>query len=49
VLSRPAVREQLSKVGAEVRLSSTQEFGALLNDEVAKWKKVRDTAGLVAK
>ena len=49
VLSRPAVREQLSKVGAEVRLSSPQEFGALLNDEVAKWKKVRDAAGLQPK
>jgi tripartite-type tricarboxylate transporter receptor subunit TctC len=49
VLSRAAVREQLSKVGAEVRLSTPQEFGALLSDEVAKWKKVRDAAGLQPK
>ena len=49
VLARPAIREQLSKVGAEVRVSSPQEFGKLLADEVAKWKKVRDTAGLQPK
>ena len=49
VLARPAVREQLSKVGAEVRVSSPQEFGKLLADEVAKWKKVRDAAGLEPK
>ena len=46
VLSRPAIREQLSKVGADVNLTSPQEFGALLAKEVATWKEVRDKAGL---
>ena len=49
VLSRPAVREQLSKVGAEERLSSPQQFRALLEEEVVKWKSVRDKAGLEPK
>jgi tripartite-type tricarboxylate transporter receptor subunit TctC len=46
VLARPAIREQLTKIGAEVQVTSPQEFGKLLNDEVAKWKSVRDKAGL---
>ena len=46
VLSRPAVREQLAKVGAVVNLVGPDDFGRHLADEVAKWRKVRDTAGL---
>ena len=49
VLARPALREQLSKVGAEVNVTSPQEFGARLAEEVATWKEVRDKAGLQPK
>jgi hypothetical protein len=40
------VREQLAKVGAVVNLVGPDDFGRHLADEVAKWRKVRDTAGL---
>ena len=46
ILARPAVRDQLAKAGAVVRVTSPSEFGKQLADEVAKWKKVRDTAGI---
>ncbi len=49
VLSRPAVREQLAKVGAVVHVTSPEEFGAQIANEVAKWKAVRDKAGLEPK
>jgi tripartite-type tricarboxylate transporter receptor subunit TctC len=46
VLARPAIREQLSRIGAEVNVTSARDFGNLLSDEVGKWKLVRDKAGL---
>ena len=46
VLERPAVREQLAKAGAVVHLEAPAHFGKHLADEVAKWKAVRDKAGL---
>ncbi|HZT26644.1 MAG TPA: tripartite tricarboxylate transporter substrate binding protein [Pseudolabrys sp.] len=49
VLARDDVRAQLAKVGAEIDVSSPQEFGQRLAEEVAKWKSVRDKAGLEAK
>ena len=49
VLGHPAVREQLAKAGAVVHLEGPAEFGKHLADEVAKWKVVRDTAGLEPK
>jgi tripartite-type tricarboxylate transporter receptor subunit TctC len=49
VLERPAIREQLAKVGAVVNVSSPAEFGAYIAEEIAKWKAVRDNAGLEPK
>lgn len=46
VLSRPAVREQLSKVGAIVHLETPAEFHKTLAGDVERWRKVRDKAGL---
>ncbi|MEI7804606.1 MAG: tripartite tricarboxylate transporter substrate binding protein [Hyphomicrobiales bacterium] len=46
VLDRPAIKEQLSKAGAEVRFSTPAEFTKHLGDEIAKWKSVRDKAGI---
>jgi hypothetical protein len=34
------------KVGAVVHVSSPAEFGKHIADEVAKWKSVRDAAGI---
>lgn len=48
VLARPAVREQLANVGAVVKVSTPAEFGKHMAEEVAKWQKVRDTAGIEA-
>ena len=49
VLSRPAIREQLEKVGAVVHVSTPAEFAKHVEDEVAKWKSVREKAGIEQK
>ena len=36
----------MEKAGATVHVSSPAEFGKYIADEVAKWKSVRDKAGL---
>ncbi len=46
ILARPEIREQMLKAGAVVHVSSPAEFGKHMADEVAKWKSVRDTAGI---
>lgn len=48
VLAQPDIRDKLSKIGADATTSTPAEFNALLADEVAKWKEVRDKAGLEA-
>lgn len=48
VLARDNVREQLAKAGALVRFSTPEEFTKHLGDEIAKWKSVRDKAGIAA-
>jgi tripartite-type tricarboxylate transporter receptor subunit TctC len=48
VLARDTVREQLAKAGALVRSSTPEEFTKHLGDEIAKWKSVRDKAGIAA-
>ena len=49
VLARPDIREKLAKVGAAVHVTTPAEFGKHMADEVAKWKSVRDKAGLEPK
>lgn len=46
ILSRPEIKEQMAKAGAAVHVSTPAEFGQHMADEVAKWKLVRDKAGL---
>ncbi|MGH6726487.1 MAG: tripartite tricarboxylate transporter substrate binding protein [Pseudolabrys sp.] len=46
VLGRPAIREQLAKVGAIVHVSTPAEFAKHVSDEVAKWQAVRVKAGI---
>ena len=46
VLSRPAIREQLEKVGAVVHVSTPAEFKKHIGDELAKWETVREKAGI---
>ena len=46
VLLRPAVKEQLANAGAIVHISSPDEFGKHIADEVAKWESVREKAGI---
>ena len=46
VLARPEIAAALAKVGAVVHVSTPAEFGKHMADEVAKWRAVRDKAGL---
>jgi tripartite-type tricarboxylate transporter receptor subunit TctC len=46
VLDRPAVREQLSKAGAEARYSTPEELNRHMEGEIAKWQRVREAAGI---
>ncbi|MBX9826418.1 MAG: tripartite tricarboxylate transporter substrate binding protein [Xanthobacteraceae bacterium] len=46
VLSRDAVKKQLANIGAEAALSSPEEFGKLIADEVVRWRDVAKNAGL---
>jgi len=46
VLSRPAIREQLEKVGAVVHVSTPAELKKHIGDELAKWESVREKAGI---
>ncbi len=46
VLAQPDVRARLSTAGADAALTTPAEFGTLIADEVAKWKAVRDKAGI---
>ena len=48
VLARQTVRDQLAKAGALARFSTPVEFTKHLGDEIAKWKAVRDQAGITA-
>jgi tripartite-type tricarboxylate transporter receptor subunit TctC len=45
-LEKPAVREALSKIGAEPVGGSPEQFGHLIGDQVAHWHKVIAEAGL---
>jgi len=49
VLSRESVRSQLEKVGALANLSTPEEFGRLIESEVANWRDVARKAGLEPK
>ncbi|MBV9348044.1 MAG: tripartite tricarboxylate transporter substrate binding protein [Pseudolabrys sp.] len=46
VLARPAIQEQLAKVGVIAHYTTPAEFGAHLDKEVATWKSVREKANI---
>jgi tripartite-type tricarboxylate transporter receptor subunit TctC len=46
ILDRPAIKEQLAKAGAPANFASAAEFQKILAEDVAKWRQVRDKAGL---
>jgi tripartite-type tricarboxylate transporter receptor subunit TctC len=49
VLDRPTVREQLAKVGAVVHFVGPAQFRKDLEDEIVKWRTVRDKAHIEPK
>jgi tripartite-type tricarboxylate transporter receptor subunit TctC len=49
VLETPEIRDQLAKVGAVVHLSTPAELGKYMEDEIGKWKSVREKAGIEQK
>ena len=46
VLARESVRNQLLNVGALPNLSTPQEFGTLIEQEVVRWRAVAKASGL---
>ena len=46
VLAREAVRDQILKLGAQVRSSTPGELKTHIAGEIAKWKAVREKAGI---
>jgi len=49
VLERTDIREQLAKAGAVVHLSTPAEFGKHIQEEIVKWRTVREKAGIEQK
>ena len=47
-IQEPAVRERLIKAGVAVQGSSAEAFGKFMADELARWNKVREAAGISA-
>jgi len=45
-LSNPALVARFAALGAEVRPSSSEELGAFIREDLAKWKKVVHAVGL---
>ena len=46
ILDRPDVKATLSKQGVEVLTSTPSEFHTLIGEEIARWRKVVEKAGL---
>jgi tripartite-type tricarboxylate transporter receptor subunit TctC len=44
--NQPAVQKLLADSGVDAMFATPEEFGSLVRDEVAKWKKVVDFAGV---
>ena len=45
-IAEPAVRERLIKAGVIVQGSTPEAFGKFMADELARWNKVREAAGI---
>ena len=46
ILKEEAVREKLNKAGVTVQGSTPEAFGKFMADELARWSKVREAAGI---
>jgi tripartite-type tricarboxylate transporter receptor subunit TctC len=46
VVADPAVKERLTKAGVAVRGSTPEAFGSHMSDELRRWNKVREAAGI---
>ncbi len=46
ILARPDIRDQLSKAGAAPNYTGAAEFEKVMAEDIAKWREVRDKAGL---
>ena len=46
VLGRPAIKQQLENLGAEVTASTPEQFTSYMREEVAKWSKVIKDTGM---
>jgi tripartite-type tricarboxylate transporter receptor subunit TctC len=46
ILKEEAVREKLNKAGVTVQGSTPEAFGRFMADELARWNKVREAAGI---
>jgi tripartite-type tricarboxylate transporter receptor subunit TctC len=45
-LNRPAIRKQISDIGAQPKTSTPEELSQHIASEVAKWQGVREKAGI---
>jgi tripartite-type tricarboxylate transporter receptor subunit TctC len=45
-IAEPTVRDRLIKAGVTVQGSTPEEFGKFMADELARWNKVREAAGI---
>jgi tripartite-type tricarboxylate transporter receptor subunit TctC len=46
VLAAPAIKERFASLGAEVQPSTSEELGAFIREDLAKWVKVVKQAGI---
>jgi tripartite-type tricarboxylate transporter receptor subunit TctC len=46
VLAAPAVKERFASLGADVQPSTSEELGAFIREDLAKWVKVVKQAGI---
>jgi tripartite-type tricarboxylate transporter receptor subunit TctC len=46
LLNREAVRKAIAEAGALAQPTTTEEFGTYIASEIAKWRRVRDRAGI---
>ena len=45
-LQQPEVVRKYADVGAKVVIDKPAEFAGLIEDDIAKWRKVADSAGI---
>ena len=48
ILESPSLRDQLTAIGAEAGNASAEQFDALISQEIVQWKKLIESAKIVA-